>query len=155
MVTVMVMEFLQAVRVVSQNPRGGMLALGRLAAGERSWLESSEWRRRPLLKILPIIEDWEGTGEKGCYHGLFEENNNYYYLSSVKNRNNAAVFGIGVRTYSCSQKKVEHRRSSSLVVILGVIVYLRTLLTSFYPPAVYISTTLQCCSGTLRCTSCR
>jgi hypothetical protein len=40
--SVMVMGFLQAVRVVSQNPRGGMLALRRLAAGERSWLESGD-----------------------------------------------------------------------------------------------------------------
>jgi hypothetical protein len=91
-----------------------MLALGRLAAGERKL--AGEWRRRPLLKILPIIEDWEGTGEKGCYHGLFEENN-YYYLSPAKNRHDAAVFGIGIRTYSCSQKKVEHRMSSMVVIL--------------------------------------
>jgi hypothetical protein len=126
----------------------GHVGTGQAGSGRKKL--AGEWRCRPLLKILPIIEDWEVERK----HGLFEENNNYYYLSSIKNSNNAAVFGVGIRTYSCSRKKVEHRMSS-LVVMLGVMVYLRTLLSSFCPPAVYISTTLQRCSGTLRCASCR
>jgi hypothetical protein len=135
------------------KPKSERGHVGTWQAGSGRKKLAREWRH-PLLKILPITKTGRELERK---HGLFEENNNYYYLSSVKNRNNAAVFGIGIRTFSCSQKKVEHRMSS-LVAILRVIVlprYFRTLLTSFYPPAVYISTTLQRCSGTLRCTSCR
>jgi hypothetical protein len=83
------------------RPKSERGHVGTWKAGSGRKKLAEEWRCRPLLKILPIIEAWEGTGEKGCDNGLFEENNNYY-LSSIKNRNNAAVLGIRIRIYSCS-----------------------------------------------------